>query len=117
MEAPHYGTCGHWRPCPITAPAGQRKCGGPCQPGETPHGRRRWRRLRTLFDSAGKLVPSDLDDRVVGIDPDTLRKIPRRIGIAGGENKQTAIHAAVIGGWVNVLISDTGTAAGLLQRA
>jgi DNA-binding transcriptional regulator LsrR (DeoR family) len=69
-----------------------------------------------FFDSAGRLVPSDLDDRVVGIDADTLRRIPRRIGIAGGGSKHNAIHAAVSGGWVNVLITDTGTAAALLQR-
>ena len=39
---------------------------------------------------------------------------PRRIGIASGESKHTAIHAAVTGGWVNVLIIDRncrGTAA------
>jgi DNA-binding transcriptional regulator LsrR (DeoR family) len=60
-------------------------------------------------------VLSDLDDRVVGIDPDTLRVIPRRIGIAGGESKHIAIHAAVMGGWVNVLVTDTGTAAELLR--
>ena len=68
-----------------------------------------------FFDSAGNLVPSDLDDRVVGIDADTLRQIPRRIGIAGAESKHTAIRAAVTGGWVNVLITDTGTAAALFQ--
>jgi DNA-binding transcriptional regulator LsrR (DeoR family) len=68
-----------------------------------------------FFDSAGNLVPSDLDDRVVGIDAETLRNIPRRIGIAGGESKHKAIHAAVIGGWVNVLLTDTGTAAALLN--
>jgi DNA-binding transcriptional regulator LsrR (DeoR family) len=68
-----------------------------------------------FFDSAGTLVPSDLDDRVVGIDADTLRRIPRRIGIAGGESKHKAIHAAVSGGWVNVLITDTGTAADVLR--
>jgi DNA-binding transcriptional regulator LsrR (DeoR family) len=38
-----------------------------------------------------------------------------RLGIAGGESKHTAIHAAVTGGWVNVLIIDTGTAATLLE--
>jgi len=68
-----------------------------------------------FFDSAGTLVPSDLDDRVVGIDADTLRSIPRRIGIAGGQSKHRAIHAAVRGGWVSVLITDTGTAAALLR--
>jgi len=69
-----------------------------------------------FFDSAGTLVPSDLDDRVVGIDADTLRSIPRRIGIAGGQSKHKAIHAAARGGWVNVLITDTGTATALLRR-
>jgi DNA-binding transcriptional regulator LsrR (DeoR family) len=69
-----------------------------------------------FFDSPGNLVPSDLDDRVVGVDADTLRKIPRRIGIAGGESKHKAIRAAVSGRWINVLITDTGTAAALLQR-
>ncbi|HXD24868.1 MAG TPA: sugar-binding transcriptional regulator [Propionibacteriaceae bacterium] len=69
-----------------------------------------------FFDSAGNLVPSALDDRVVGIDADTLRKIPRRVGIAGGESKHAAIHAALTGGWVNVLITDTATAAALLQH-
>ena len=67
------------------------------------------------FDAAGNLMPSDLDDRVVGIDPDTLRQIPRRIGIAGGDSKHAAIRAAVQGQWVNVLLTDTGTAAALLQ--
>jgi DNA-binding transcriptional regulator LsrR (DeoR family) len=45
-----------------------------------------------------------------------LRRIPRRIGIAGGERKHAAIHAALSGGWVNVLLTDTGTAESLLQR-
>ena len=67
-----------------------------------------------FFDTAGNLVPSDLDDRVVGIDADTLRRIPRRIGIAGGKSKHNAIRGAISGGWVNVLITDTGTAAALL---
>ena len=67
------------------------------------------------FDAGGDLVRSDLDDRVVGIDADTLRRIPRRIGIAGGESKHAAIQAALIGGWVNVLLTDTRTAESLLS--
>jgi DNA-binding transcriptional regulator LsrR (DeoR family) len=69
------------------------------------------------FDPAGVLVRGDLDERVVGIDPDTLRAIPRRIGIAGGESKHAAIRAAITGRWVNVLLTDTGTAEGLLQHS
>ena len=40
-----------------------------------------------FFDASGALVPSSLDDRVVGIDPDLLRAIPRRVGLAGGPSK------------------------------
>lgn len=67
-----------------------------------------------FFDPAGTLVNSDLDSRVVGIDPDTFRAIPRRVGMAGGARKHDAIRAAVLGGWVNVLVTDVGTAEALL---
>jgi DNA-binding transcriptional regulator LsrR (DeoR family) len=68
------------------------------------------------FDAAGVPVRSALDDRLVGIDADTLRGIPHRVGIAGGLSKHAAIHAALTGGWVNVLLTDTGTAEALLAR-
>lgn len=69
-----------------------------------------------FFDAAGAQVPSELDDRVVGIDPATFRAIPRRVGIAGGERKRQAIRAAVLGGWVNVLVTDVATARALLDE-
>jgi DNA-binding transcriptional regulator LsrR (DeoR family) len=67
-----------------------------------------------FFDAAGEPVPSELDTRVVGIDPRTLRAIPRRVGLAGGESKHRAIRAAVRGGWINVLLTDIVTARALL---
>ena len=69
-----------------------------------------------FFDHAGRAVPSDLDNRVLGIAPDALRAVPRRIGLAGGPRKHEAIHAAVTGGWVNVLVTDIATAHALLSR-
>lgn len=67
-----------------------------------------------FFDANGQLVHSDLDARVVGIDPDTFRAIPRRIGLAGGARKHAAIRAAIAGNWVNVVVTDLGTARALL---
>jgi DNA-binding transcriptional regulator LsrR (DeoR family) len=67
-----------------------------------------------FFDPGGDLVPSGLDDRVLGIHPTTLRAVPRRIGFAGGAAKHDAIRAAVVGGWVNVLVTDIATAQVLL---
>jgi DNA-binding transcriptional regulator LsrR (DeoR family) len=68
-----------------------------------------------FFDSAGQLIRSDLNSRVVGIDPDVFRAIPRRIALAGGERKHAAIRAAISGGWVNVVVTDVATARALLD--
>jgi DNA-binding transcriptional regulator LsrR (DeoR family) len=70
-----------------------------------------------FFDAGGRPVTTGLDQRVVGIDEPTLRRIPRRIGVAGGHRKRDAVRAALLGGWVNVLITDHGTAAFLHETA
>jgi DNA-binding transcriptional regulator LsrR (DeoR family) len=67
-----------------------------------------------FFRADGELVASDVDARVVGIAPDAYRAIPRRVGLAGGVRKRTAIHAAIAGGWVNVIVTDLATARELL---
>ena len=63
-----------------------------------------------FFDEAGAPVRSHLDDRILGIDAPTLLDIPRRIGVAGGARKHGAIRAALLGGWINVLVTDSATA-------
>ena len=67
------------------------------------------------FDAAGAPVASGLDNRVLGIPADALRAVPRRIGVAGGLHKLAAIRAAVTGGWINVLITDSNVAQALLN--
>ncbi|XVU29674.1 sugar-binding transcriptional regulator [Actinoplanes sp. CA-054009] len=68
-----------------------------------------------FFDSTGEHLDSDLDDRVLGIGADTLRAVPRRVAVAGGARKTTAIKAALRGGWVNVLITDLQVARSLVS--
>lgn len=68
------------------------------------------------FDAAGQHVESELDQRVIGISTRQLKEIPRRIGVAGGERKFSAIRAAVLGGWVNVLITDVATGERLVEE-
>lgn len=63
-----------------------------------------------FFDEHGQLVDSELDDRVLGITPEQLRQVPRRIGVAGGVEKVGAIRAALLGDWVNILVTDLETA-------
>lgn len=67
------------------------------------------------FDADGHHLASDLDGRVLGIEPATIKAVPRRIGVAGGERKRVAIRAAIRGQWLNVLVTDLQTAQWLID--
>jgi len=68
-----------------------------------------------FFDENGKSLKTNLDKRIIGISADQLKKITRRVAVAGGARKQKAIRAALKGGWVNVLITDHKTAKKLAE--
>lgn len=70
-----------------------------------------------FIDKNGEPVESELNDLVIGITLDQLAQASRRIGVAGGKSKYEAIRAAIIGGWINVLVTDTDTAHYLLDHA
>ena len=67
-----------------------------------------------FFDGEGQPVETPLNDRVIGITLDQLRGRRRTVGIAGGERKLAAIRGALLGRWINVLITDHLVAEGLL---
>lgn len=67
------------------------------------------------FDVDGIPVITPLNDRVIGIELEQLRKVKRSVGIAGGKQKITAIRGALRGGFINVLITDLFTARRLLE--
>lgn len=67
------------------------------------------------FDKDGRAVESHLDRRLLGIDSATLLGIPRRVGVAGGRRKHEAIRAALLGGWINTLVTDSATASYLVR--
>ena len=68
------------------------------------------------FRADGTLVSGEFDDRIIAIPVDDLRRIPRRVGIAGGPRKLEAIHGALSGGWVTALVTDLQTAESLAER-
>jgi DNA-binding transcriptional regulator LsrR (DeoR family) len=70
-----------------------------------------------FFDAAGNLVVTSLDERVIGMQLEQLRRVPRAVGIAGGRKKLSAIRGALRGRWINVLITDRFTAAQLVQAS
>ena len=62
----------------------------------------------------GDRVDTPLDARVIGIELEQLKRVPRAIAVGGGPSKAEAIQAALVGGWINCLITDTYTAGRLL---
>ena len=66
------------------------------------------------FNIDGDLIESALNDRVIGLTLDEIRKIETVVGIAGGEAKYQAIHGAVRGQLIDVLVTDDVTARRLL---
>ncbi|MGL4651660.1 MAG: sugar-binding transcriptional regulator [Caldilineaceae bacterium] len=67
-----------------------------------------------FFDADGVTVDHPVNQRVLGLDLEQIKRIPRVVGVAGGAEKLAVIRAAAIGGLVNVLITDEGTARALL---
>ena len=66
------------------------------------------------FDIHGVTCDLDFHNRLVGVTVDDLMHIPIRLGVAGGEAKAQAIAGALLGGQVNVLVTDNYTAALIL---
>lgn len=60
-------------------------------------------------------LDSELDELVIGVTREQLRSARRRWAVAGGSRKHEAIRAALTGGWIDTLVTDTGTAAFLLS--
>lgn len=69
-----------------------------------------------FFDRQGRAVESPLNQRVVGMSLDQLRRVPRTIGIAGGIEKIEAVRGALVGRLISTLITDRFTAEALLAR-
>lgn len=70
-----------------------------------------------FIDRDGRPVTTPHDGLVVGCTFDDLRAAARRVLVAGGEEKQAPLAAALRGGWADVLITDATTARALLADA
>lgn len=70
-----------------------------------------------FFDAGGAPIHTSLDDRILGISPGQLRRVPRVVAVAGGADKYAAIVAALRTRVVDVLITDEITAEALLEAA
>ena len=68
-----------------------------------------------FLDGRGEAVLGELDDRMIGMTVDEIRKVSDRICVAAGMDKVAPIRALLNGGFVTSLITDQPTAAALLD--
>ena len=68
-----------------------------------------------FYDRQGRPIKSALNNRVIGIELETLKQVQRVVGIAGGQGKVSAILGALLSRRINVLITDKQTADSLLH--
>jgi DNA-binding transcriptional regulator LsrR (DeoR family) len=68
-----------------------------------------------FLDADGAPVDGGLEDLVIGVTLDQLKSARRRWAVAGGQRKHAAVRAALVGGWVDTLVTDAGTAEALMS--
>jgi DNA-binding transcriptional regulator LsrR (DeoR family) len=69
-----------------------------------------------FFDEDGTPVHTPLDDQLIGITLEQLHATDCVVGVAGGPEKIDAIHGALRGQHVDVLITDHATATTIAER-
>ena len=68
------------------------------------------------FDIEGRAVTTRWTTQRVGLTLDELRVMSNVVGVAGGAEKADAIRGAVVGGLIDVLVTDEPAAQALLDR-
>ena len=68
-----------------------------------------------FIDASGRHIHGHLDDRLIGVTPDSLRGLSMGILVSTGPDKIEGIHAALRGGYATHLITDEPTAAAVLK--
>lgn len=70
-----------------------------------------------FFDTSGQTAEIEINRRVIGVELEDLRRIPKVIAVARGLSKAPAILGALCGGYLNVLATDNVTARAVLSLA
>jgi DNA-binding transcriptional regulator LsrR (DeoR family) len=71
--------------------------------------------LGHYFAEDGRKIDCEMDNRIIGIGIDELKRIPIVAAVAGGESKIKAIESVLRSGFCNALVTDIGTARALLN--
>lgn len=68
-----------------------------------------------FYDCDGNIIEPPFRERMLTISLDDYKNIPIRLGVAGGMEKYDAIKGAILGKYINVLITDKKVAQKLLE--
>ena len=68
------------------------------------------------IDARGRLFPTSLNERIVGLSAKKLLGIPVRIAVATGAVRAEAVRATLRGGYVTTIIVDEELATRVLQE-
>ncbi len=71
--------------------------------------------LSHFIDKAGNPVSPDMEQRLVSTSLEKLRNLHNVIGVAAGTEKAEAVRAALLGGYLDVLITDEDLAEALIK--
>lgn len=69
-----------------------------------------------VIDQSGNELDIDYNRKLLSIPLDTLKRIPKRVGIGGGANKYRSVKAALEANLINYLISDYDTCKFILEN-
>jgi DNA-binding transcriptional regulator LsrR (DeoR family) len=68
------------------------------------------------YDAYGRPIKHEVNERIIALELEQIKRIPRVIGVAGGAGKYESIRAALRGALINVLVTDDRTATRLLSE-
>lgn len=68
-----------------------------------------------VYDIQGKPTALEFAQRVVGLSLQELKNIPLKIGMAGTPEKALPIYAALVGGYIDILVTDELAAKAVLE--
>jgi DNA-binding transcriptional regulator LsrR (DeoR family) len=68
-----------------------------------------------FFDAEGQAIETPYNERVIGMELCQLSRLRRCLAVAGGRRKVAAIRGAILGKYINVLITDALTARELVR--
>jgi deoxyribonucleoside regulator len=69
----------------------------------------------SYFERSGKLCRTELNDRIIALEADAMRKIPRRVAVSCGAAKALPNIGAARSGLINTLITDEEAALEMLS--